>query len=75
LNRRIRNRTYGGVRGAESYLIFPSTRFWLCNLVLDRIYSSLDHIYPKLDRINLKFDSEQTTNIMKGTLASTHQTL
>ncbi|MBU8566033.1 hypothetical protein KM914_06185, partial [Virgibacillus pantothenticus] len=25
-NRRIRNRTYGGVRGAKSYLAFPSTR-------------------------------------------------
>ncbi|WP_218669007.1 hypothetical protein, partial [Enterococcus faecium] len=27
LNRRIRVRTYGGVRGAEGQLAFPSTRF------------------------------------------------
>ncbi|WP_332632525.1 hypothetical protein, partial [Halalkalibacter flavus] len=26
--RRIRNRMYGGVRGAESYLTFPSTRLY-----------------------------------------------
>lgn len=27
MNRRIRVRTYGGVRGAEGQLAFPSTRF------------------------------------------------
>ncbi|WP_316488357.1 hypothetical protein, partial [Enterococcus faecium] len=33
LNRRIRVRTYGGVRGAEGQLAFPSTRF-LCQYCL-----------------------------------------